>query len=277
MIAEVVLALAKLFRTSPKRTPHKLLLVDGRSNTTNALLVQKKKVISSPIFPPLTRLAWISLLNQHIVARVDVESLSLHSHPVRVSARVHDEVCIVRHRKALNLDRIVVVIAHQDSRIVTAGETTTRLRRDLAHRSRWKVFAHIPQVGSGGAKVGFAEAIVADEPDAVGALFEAGAVRGGGLGLVGVVDDLFVPVFLKGHELGGDFGVRARDGRVGATFGELAGHGDGLEREMEGFAGDVAVFDHFEVGEGAGGGKGSHAEGEEAEGEHVVGIVGDVC
>ena len=48
--------------------------------------------------------------------------------------------------------------------------------------------------------------------------------------------------------------------------------GDGLEREAEVFAGDVAVFDHFEAGKGAGDGEGSHAEGEEAEGEHVGGV-----
>ena len=188
------------------------------------LCLCKKKVLKlPPSSRPLAVLARISVLNQHIVTRVDVESLSLHSDKVRVCARVHDEVCIVRQRRARDRDRKAVVIAHQDSRIVTAGETTTRFRRNLAHRARWVVGAQIPDVGGAGAKVGFLEAVVADVPDAVGALLEAGAVGGGGgggLGVVGVVDDLYVPVSLKVHELGGDFGVRARDGRVGTTLGK---------------------------------------------------------
>jgi len=197
-------------------------------------------------------------------------------------AVAQNEAVVLRQKRARNSNLVGLVVAEEDSSVVTAAEATTAVRSHTTH-SVTVVSGEVGDVGLLSTVVGpWVQDVVADLVEAVAALSDAGvgvllvgliagerAVHDGFVGGV-LVDALAVPPGLEGLDLGGDFVVGAGDVDDGAALFELAGPADGGlgGEDAVGVAGDHGGLD------GTGGSAGEAGEGDDEDGGDGVHVVG---
>jgi len=131
------------------------------------------------------------VLHEHVVAWVDVESLSLDCNIRQIHAVVQHKVRILRNQRARQAQSKVVVIAEQNRAVPATANSGTGLRTDAARSLATAKGIQILNTGgdvtrgSPGAVVrAHEDALVAGLRDAVGALLETdGGLDGLGHGV----------------------------------------------------------------------------------------------